>query len=334
MVQFGMNKNNIRVEISYKTIVFSFLFLIGLFVLWHLRSLLALFFVCLILTEALNPIVKKLEAKKVSRTLAIIIIYIAILIFLSVAVASIVPSLVFQINGLVNFLPRAIERLDLWGISTTDISSQLRLLEGLPAGIAKTTISIFSNIFGGIVILMITFYMLLERKDMNNSAEKLLGSQKAGVLIRMVDKIEDRLVGWTKAELFLMIVVGLMSYIGYMILGLDFALALGIMAAVLEIIPNIGPTVTTILAALVALNKSIPTVILTVIWGILVQQLENNLIVPKIMKKQVGMSPIITIFALAVGAKMGGVMGTLLAIPSYLAIETAIKVIIDEKRER
>lgn len=329
-----MNKNNIRVEISYKTIVFSFLFLIGLFVLWHLRSLLALFFVCLILTEALNPIVKKLEAKKVSRTLAIIIIYIAILIFLSVAVASIVPSLVFQINGLVNFLPRAIERLDLWGISTTDISSQLRLLEGLPAGIAKTTISIFSNIFGGIVILMITFYMLLERKDMNNSAEKLLGSQKAGVLIRMVDKIEDRLVGWTKAELFLMIVVGLMSYIGYMILGLDFALALGIMAAVLEIIPNIGPTVTTILAALVALNKSIPTVILTVIWGILVQQLENNLIVPKIMKKQVGMSPIITIFALAVGAKMGGVMGTLLAIPSYLAIETAIKVIIDEKRER
>lgn len=334
MVQFGMNKNNVRVEISYKTIVFSFLFLIGLFILWELRSLLALFFVCLILTEALNPIVKKLEAKKVSRTLAIIIIYIAILIFLSVAVASIVPSLVFQINGLVNFLPRAIERLDLWGISTTDISSQLRLLEGLPAGIAKTTISIFSNIFGGIVILMITFYMLLERKDMNNSAEKLLGSQKAGVLIRMVDKIEDRLVGWTKAELFLMIVVGLMSYIGYMILGLDFALALGIMAAVLEIIPNIGPTVTTILAALVALNKSIPTVILTVIWGILVQQLENNLIVPKIMKKQVGMSPIITIFALAVGAKMGGVMGTLLAIPSYLAIETAIKVIIDEKRER
>lgn len=334
MVQFGMNKNNIRVEISYKTIVFSFLFLIGLFVLWELRSLLALFFVCLILTEALNPIVKKLEAKKVSRTLAIIIIYIAILIFLSVAVASIVPSLVSQINGLVNFLPRAIERLDLWGISTTDISSQLRLLEGLPAGIAKTTISIFSNIFGGIVILMITFYMLLERKDMNNSAEKLLGSQKAEVLIRMVDKIEDRLVGWTKAELFLMIVVGLMSYIGYMILGLDFALALGIVAAILELIPNVGPTVTTILAALVALNKSIPTVILTIIWGILVQQLENNLIVPKIMKKQVGMSPVITIFALAVGAKMGGVMGTLLAIPSYLAIETAIKVIIDEKRER
>jgi len=327
-----MNKNNIRVEISYKTIVFSFLFLIGLFILWQLRGLLALFFVCLILTEALNPIVKKFEAKKVSRTLAIIIIYIAILIFLSVAVASIVPSLVFQINGLVNFLPRAIERLDLWGISTTDISSQLRLLEGLPAGIAKTTISIFSNIFGGIVILMITFYMLLERKDMNEKAEQVLGSQKAKVLIKMVDKIEDRLVGWTKAQVFLMVVVGLMSYIGYMILGLDFALALGIVAAILEVIPNIGPTVTTILAALVALNKSIPTVILTIIWGILVQQLENNLIVPKIMKKQVGMSPVITIFALAVGAKLAGVMGTILAIPSYLAIETAVKVLIDEKK--
>lgn len=327
-----MNKKNVRVEISYKTIVFSFLFLIGLFVLWELRSLLALFFVCLILTEALNPIVKKLEAKKVSRTLAILLIYIVILVFLSVAVASIVPSLVSQVNGLVNFLPRAIERLDLWGISTTDISSQLRLLEGLPAGIAKTTISIFSNIFGGVVILMITFYMLLERKEMNEKAEQMLGPQKASVLIRMVDKIEDRLVGWSKAELFLMVVVGLMSYIGYMILGLDFALALGIMAAILELIPNVGPTVTTILAVLVALNKSVPTVILTIIWGILVQQIENNLIVPKIMKKQVGLSPIITIFALAVGAKLAGVMGTLLAIPSYLVIETAVKVIIDERK--
>jgi len=179
---------------------------------------------------------------------------------------------------------------------------------------------------------MITFYMLLERKDMNGKVKKLLGWQKARVLIKVVDKIEDRLIGWSKAELFLMMVVGLMSYIGYMILGLDFGLALGIMAAVLEIIPNIGPTVTTILAVLVALNKSIPTVILTVIWGILVQQLENNLIVPKIMRRQVGLNPVITIFALAVGAKMGGVMGTLLAIPSYLAIETAIKVIIDEKK--
>lgn len=332
MVQFGMNKNNVRVEISYKTIIFSFLFVIGLFLLWQLRSLLALFFVCLILTEALNPVVRKLEDKKISRGLAIIIIYVFILVFLSVAVASLVPSLVPQISGLINFLPKAIERLNLWGISTAELSSQLKLLEGLPSGIAKTTISIFSNIFGGIVILMITFYMLLERKDMNGKVKKLLGWQKARVLIKVVDKIEDRLIGWSKAELFLMMVVGLMSCIGYMILGLDFALALGIMAAVLEIIPNIGPTVTIILAVLVALNKSIPTVILTVIWGILVQQLENNLIVPKIMRRQVGLNPVITIFALAVGAKMGGVMGTLLAIPSYLAIETAIKVIIDEKK--
>jgi len=327
-----MNKNNIRVEISHKTIIFSFIFLMAMFLVWWLKDLLALFFVCLIFMEALNPVVKKLEAKKMSRTLAIILIYIVILIFLSVAVASIVPSLVSQINGLLNFLPKAIERLDLWGISTADISSQLKLLEGLPAGIARTTISIFSNIVGGVVVLMITFYMLLERKDMDKKAKVILGEDKAGILIKVVDKVEDRLVGWSKAELSLMAIVGLMSYIGYMILGLDFALALGIVAAILELIPNIGPTITSILALIVALNKSIPVAILTVIWGILVQQLENNLIVPKVMKKQVGLSPVITIFALAVGAKVAGVMGTILAIPSYLTIETVVKVLTEEKK--
>lgn len=329
-----MGKKTIRVEISYKTIVFMFAFLVAVYVLWNLRSILALFFICAIFMEALNPIVGKLEQKKVSRPVAIILIYVVILVLLSTALASVLPALLGQVNGLFNFLPRALSQLDLVGLNASDLSAQFKLLEGLPSGIAKTTISIFSNIFGGVLVMMITFYMLLERTSMDKGAVNILGEKKGRMFIEILTRVEDRLTDWMRAEGLLMLLVGGLSYIGYMILGIDFALALAIMAGILEVIPNIGPTVATILAAVVALNQSTLVVILTVIWGILVQQAENNLIVPRVMNKHVGLNPLVTIFALAVGAKIGGIMGTLLAIPGFLVAETVVKTLVKSKQDK
>lgn len=329
-----MNNKTIRVEISYKTIVFIALFLMGIMALWHLRTILALFFVCTILMEALNPVVAKLEKKGITRPVAILIIYVAILFFVSVALASIVPPLLSQITGLITFLPRAITGLGLLGISPGDISSQLRLLEGLPGQIAKTTLSIFSNFVGGIVVLMITFYMLLERRGLNKKAKSLLGVKNGRIFIEIVKQVENRLTGWTKAELFLMLIVGGLSYVGYVLLGIDFAMALAIIAGILEVVPNVGPTISTILAVIVALNKSVVIVVLTIVWGILVQQLENNLIVPRVMKRQVGLSPVVTLFCLIVGARLGGVPGTILAIPSFIAIDTAVRVFLESRRDK
>ena len=331
MVQLNMDKKTIRVEISYKTIVFMFVFLVAVYILWNLKSILALFFICAIFMEALNPIVSKLEQKKISRPVAVILIYIVILVLLSTAFASVVPPLLSQVNGLFSFLPRALSQLDVVGINASDLSAQFKLMESLPSGIAKTTISIFSNIFGGILVMMITFYMLLERTSMDKGAKSVLGEKRGKLFMEILTKVEDRLTDWMRAEGLLMLLVGGLSYVGYMILGIDFALALAIVAGILELIPNIGPTVATILAAVVALNQSTLVVVLTIIWGILVQQAENNLIVPKVMNKHVGLNPLVTIFALAVGAKVGGVIGTILAIPGFLVAETVVKTLVKNK---
>jgi predicted PurR-regulated permease PerM len=290
-----------------------------------------LFVICFILMETINPAVERLESKKIPRPLAIGLIYLLLLTFIGFAVAGIIPSFVSQFNGIVNFLPESIEQLDVFGMDASNISSQFRLFEKLPENIAKTTISIFSNIFSGIVILMITFYMLLERKKMNEHSFNLLGKKRGATVLKVIGKIEHKLASWSKAELMLMIIVGVLSYTGYMILGLDFALALGLIAAILELIPNVGPIVTTVLASLVALNQSPLIVGLTIIWGILVQQLENNFIVPKIMKTKVGLNPLVTVFSLAVGAKLGGIIGTILAIPCFLILETIARVVIFDK---
>ena len=102
-------------------------------------------------------------------------------------------------------------------------------------------------------------------------------------------------------------------------------------AGLLEAVPSIGPTVATILAALVGFTISPLIGILTIIVGVIIQQLENNILVPKIMKQTVGFNPLVTILLIAAGAKISGVIGAILALPVFLTLETITKVLIEKK---
>lgn len=315
-----------RIEISSKTIVFTTLFLIALTVAWRLREIFILLFICFIFMQALNPSIVRLEKLKVPRPLAIIILYLIILGFLSFALAGIVPILVEQTTALINSIPNLIQNTSLFGASAYDISSQLKILEGLPTSIARTALSLVSNLFSAFVVFMITFYLLMERRNFGGYSFSFFGSRGKDKAVKIIDQLEIRLGSWVNAEIFLMTIIGLLSYIGYLILGLKYAVPLAIIAGILEIVPNIGPTVATILAAIVGWTISPFTAVLAIIWGIIVQQLENNFIVPKIMKETIGLNPLITILLIASGAKLGGVLGAVLAVPVYLTVETVIRV--------
>jgi len=118
-----------------------------------------------------------------------------------------------------------------------------------------------------------------------------------------------------------MLFVGILSYVGLLFLGIDYAVPLAFLAGILEIVPNIGPTLSAVPAILVALGSS-PILALAV--GALyfaIQQIENNFLVPKVMSKAVGLSPLVVIIALLVGLKLAGIAGAILAIPTVLLLE-------------
>lgn len=320
-----------KIEISHKTIIFAVLFLVSLFLLWSIRSLIILLFFCFILMEALNPTISKLEDRKIPRPVAILTIYIILLSFIAFVLAGIVPVLIDQTTGLINSLPSFFEKTSIFGFSAIDISSQLKLLEGLPGNIAKAAISIFSNTFSVFVVLVITYYLLLERKNIGKYSFRMFGKNGKKKTLKIVYELEQRLGKWVNAEIFLMSIVGLLSYLGYMLLGLNYAVPLAIFAGLLEIIPNIGPTFSTIVAAIVAFTMSPLTALLTIIWGVIVQQVENNFIVPKIMKETIGLNPLITILLIASGAQLAGVVGAVLAIPIYLTVEVIFNILIGKE---
>lgn len=327
-----MNKT-VRVEISSKTIIFTVLFLLSLALLWQVKSILALFSVCFIFSEAVNASVSKLENKlKISRSLAIVLIYLLIFTAIFILIYSIVPVLVSQTRGLIDSLPNTLEEVTIFGTSAIDLSSQFKILEDLPNKIGKTALSFVSNIFSAVIVFFITFYLLLERRNLPNYGNLLFGKKGRQITLDIINQLENRLGHWVNAQLFLMLIVGILSYLGYSLLGLPYAVPLAIIAGFLELIPNLGPTATAILAGLVGLTLSPLTALLAIIWGTIVQQLENNFIVPRIMKQTIGLSPVITIFLLITGAKLGGIMSAILAIPIFLTIEVIAKTLIKAKK--
>lgn len=328
MVQFVMKAQ--KVEITYRTIIFTVLFLISLLVLWQLRALILTVFLCFLFMEGLLPAVNWLEKTKIPRVLAILLVYLFIIAALSFSVVGVIPDLVDQSTVLIKNLPTALKNIDIFGLNFVDFSSQLKILENLPGNITSLVVAIFSNLLSIFVFFVITFYLLLERKNFDKYLKSIFG-QRSIKAIAVFNQLEKRLGMWVSAQLTLMLIIGILSYLGYVIIGVNFALPLAIIAGILELVPNIGPTIASILAGIFGLTISPITGILAVIWGIIVQQLENNFIVPKIMKEAIGINPLITILLIASGAKLGGVVGAIIALPLYITVETIYRALNSDK---
>jgi len=195
----------------------------------------------------------------------------------------------------------------------------------LPAQAAKVTISIFSNILGVLAVLFFAFYLLLSRDKLDDQLAAFFGKARSKEITKLIDTLEEKLGGWARGELTLMIVVGLSTYVGLRLLGIPFALSLAMLAGLLEIIPYIGPIIAAIPAVIIGFGISPVIGLATAALVFLVQQLENYLLVPKVMEKSVGVSPIITLLSLAIGFKVAGIVGALISVPAVITLQVISK---------
>ena len=308
-----------KIEISHKTIIFTAFFLIFLWFLFQIRNILLLIFIAIIFMSALSPIVDKLEKLKVPRGLSILLIYILIWTGISYGIASLVPPLVEQTTKFITRLPQDIANLSQGRFDVSIFNSHLN---ALPEQILKIAVSTFANVAGLFTFMVIVFYLIMERKNLHKYLVFMLGNN--GTEKHLIEKLESKLGSWMRGQLALMLIVGMMSYLGLTFLGVEFAVPLAFLAGMLEIIPNIGPTVSMIPAVLVALGTSPVLALAVFALYFLIQQLENNFIVPKIMSKAVGLSPLVIIISLLIGFKTAGIPGAILSVPSVLFIEIII----------
>jgi len=315
-----------KIEISYRTIIFTVLLLLGVWFLYFIKDIILGFFVALLITAVLNPTVTRMTKYRIPRTMAVILVYLFMLGFTALVIAIVIPPLVEQTSGIINNLPIVLGNVGLLTNITDQIIKQLMTqLLSLPSQVAKVTISIFSNVLAVITILIFSFYLLVARKKFEDQMGVFFGEKNKERIIRIIRSLEAELGAWARGQLILMFAVGLLIYIGLKILGVPYALPLSILAGLLEIVPNIGPVISAIPPIIIGYAVSPVIGLSTVALAFLVHQSENYFLVPRIMQESTGVNPIITLLALAIGFRVAGIVGVLISIPVVIAIRVLTK---------
>ncbi len=313
------NEQKIIVDIPLRTILKVFLTALGILLLYLLKDVILLFIFVLIFFSVLNPIVTKWE-EEMSRRAAIASLFFIILLFIIAAGLLIVPPLVTQFQSFINNIPDYLK-----SIPTLNANPAFKELQksvfSLSGQIGKFGLTIFNTtvgFFGGLVaiftVLVSTFYLLSEK---NNAAKfvKNLNFNHKEAYYKLFERIGEKLGLWMRGQLLLMLIVGALDFTGLLILGIPYALTLGVWAGLTEIIPYVGPILGAIPAVLIAISLGPVKALLVVAVFVIVQQIEAQFLVPRIMSRAIGLSPVIIIFSILIFGKLFGLVGVLLAVP-------------------
>ncbi len=309
----------VRIEFTPKTLFFTLASLVAVYFLWLIKDIVITVLVSVIIATAIYPTVKRLERYRIPRQLSAAVILILAFAAVIGIFATLVPPVVTQISRLFELFPYLLRELGRFGIDASSFGSQL---VALPGEVFKVLMSTFSASLAIMPTFFISYYVINERAHLNRYL-RLFGdrSQEAK---ETIEEVEMKLGYWVRGELILMMTVGVMSYVGYRAVGLDYALPLAVVAGILELVPNLGPTLAAIPAAIVGFSMSPLHGILALVVGVIVQQLENNLIVPLVMRRTIGLHPIITIISLLIGFQLGGPLLAILALPIVLIIQVVL----------
>lgn len=312
------------VAISIRSIALFTLIPLVLFFLWLIRDLIFSLLIGFILMSALRPAVLFLTNYKLPRMASIIIVYLLFVTFFIALISLIVPPIVIETSVLLRSLPAIIEDLSPQLSKYVDLSDLTRFVPNVTNNILGFIGSVFSNTLFIVTTLFFGFYFLVEENLLDKFLRRYIHESTVIRITSILETAEKRMSSWFWGELTLMTVVGLLTFIGLNIIGMKYALPLAVLAGLLEVVPNIGPVISSIPAIILGFSSSGFAGFAAMALYIIVQQLENNLIVPIIMRKAVGINPILTLIALILGGRIGGVLGVLLAIPLLLFIETIV----------
>jgi predicted PurR-regulated permease PerM len=241
-------------------------------------------------------------------------------------VSQIIPAVVDQTTSFVNALPDYLVKIGVTSsLSSGVLQSIISNIGGAPGAIFQFTFSIVNNLIAILTVLVFAFYMLISRNRLEDQLGTFFGEEKKKELGNLIDTLEKKLGGWARGELILMLSIGVATYIGLRIIGIPYALPLAILGGIFEIIPFLGPILAAIPSILIGFGISPITGVGVTALTFLIHQLEGYVLVPKVMEKSVGVSPLVTLISLAVGARLAGVVGAIISVPVVITLQVLAK---------
>ena len=301
--------------------------LVGLAAWWLylVREVLVVAFLALIIAAALHAPVAALEARGLRRIFALVVVFVVLFAVVGLLLALLIPPLVTQARAFAADLPNIISRLSAdvnallaqLGLSSEgnfidSILGQLGSLGGLLTRIPGVAISFLSTL---LLVTFLSALMILERDRARAWSMRFVAARDRPAWDSLIRKAGDRLGAYVRGQLLIMLVTGVGSYIGLTLIGVPFALPLGIFAFLTEAIPIAGPVIAGVVMIVVALTTSPVAALLTLVLVIIIQQAESLVLVPVIQGRLISISPVVALLAVLAGSAIADIPGAILAIP-------------------
>jgi predicted PurR-regulated permease PerM len=312
-------------------------------VLWAARGALMLIYVSALIAMGFSPLVRLIEHPitarrhwRVPRWLAILVVYFTIVAVIVLVGLMVIPPLVAQAVSLWEKMPAEFNRLQTFLIRYKLMRRPITLAEAVqsaPDGSGSNAVgtvlvalsSLIGGVFGLITILILSFYLLIEAQPMFEYVVRFVPAGRRADVATAARQAVSKVSAWLRAQLVLAGVMGTFAAIGLGLMGVPYFYVIALVAAIGETVPIVGPVVGGITAVGVAITVSPKLAVMVGIYFLILHQLEANILVPKIMERRVGVSPVAVLVALLIGGALWGIVGAILAIPTAAILSIVVE---------
>ena len=317
------------------------------YALYLLSEALLTIYIAGLLAVGLSPIVRRLERGRLlhgrirlPRWLAILSLYVTFLLTVAFILALVVPPIVAQLRALIQDLPRYADRLTAFLIqrnlvdpawSLNSAVADLKVPTVALTGLFGALTGVFGVLGKIITVLILPFYLLLEASSLSKGFLSLFREDNRKRADRIMRAVTIKVGAWLGGQFLLAAIIGISATFGFWLIGVPYFYVLGLIAAVGEMIPVVGPILAAVPAIALAATVSPQTALFTALycWG--QQFVENNFLVPRIMERQVGVSPVTIMIALLVGSTLLGFLGAILAVPTAAIVQVLVQEYLDRE---
>lgn len=335
------NDQAARKSLILYAIWMTVLVVIGLWLAYLLREVLLVLYASLLFAIGFSPIVRLIERQRLlpvgtarfPRWLAILVLYVFIISAAAAVISMILPPLTDQAREFWVHKDQLFERVQTFlvdrGLMRRPITLEQAVAQAPVSGDTVGTVfgavrGVIGGLFGLVTILIVTFYLLVDSWSIHKTFLRFFPERHRGRVDAATRDITMKVSAWLAGQLFLGIIIGSTSAIGLWLIGVPFFYVLALISAIGELIPIVGPILAAIPAVLVAGTVSYQKALAVIIFFVIQQQIENHVLVPKVMERQVGVSAIIVIVSVLIGGKLLGVAGVLLAVPSAAILQVLV----------
>lgn len=298
-----------------------------------LRDLILVLLTSVVIASAVEPAARWFVRYKIPRIPAVIAVYLAVIIAITGVFYLLIPSLVTEITNLPQSVLSRVSDLTpsaLFSGSSapggatnnisnilpvSDVLNQINALIGVPAGVFRAASSVFGGVFQTILIIVISFYLTVQERGIENFLRIVSPARDEDYIIDLWHRAQSKIGKWMQGQIILGILVGVLVYLGLTVLGVKYALSLALLAVLAELIPIFGPIIAAVPAVILGFIDSVTSGLMVLGLYVIIQQFENHLIYPLVVRKVVGVPPIIVIISLIIGGQLAGFLGILLAVP-------------------